>query len=773
MRKRAALAIAALSACLLSLATQTRGAEDEEDLGFDIEEMSPEERERRDRLLRELTLPRSFVELGAYYQSDDSYKYGDFTGLDQEGFGVLGNFDVRRRAPWESEDTWNLRLRGYNLGLDSRSLRAEYGHQGLFDVFADFSQLPKVWADDVWSPYRGFGNPNLALPPGWVPSDSTAGFLSLDGDLRRHRSEHLRRDLGGGFSLLLPFDLELAARYNRETREGRKLTSALIGSSGGNPRAAIVAEPIDYRTQDVDALLRFGGERGQLQLGYSLSHFDDANESLGWQTAFLRPAGSSTWDPSASFPSGLGSKSTPPDNVFHQIRGSGGYSLPWWNTRVTGDVAFGWMRQDQAFLPYTVNPVLAASITRELPRSGLDGKIDTTALTLRVDSRPLAKLRLNGRFRYDDRDNESPRNVYVYIPGDSQLQGTLASGTARVNRPYSYQLKEFSVEAAYEIFRRTELAAGYRYQEIARTFSEVQQTDEDFYTLRLTHYPFHWVSLRVEGEVSEREGSEYEGNLPFLEGTTRQHLAALGPGELFENNPDLRKFYFADRERSRARGTLTLMPLDWLDLSFAVDNTDDDYDHTDIGLRRSRAFTYTFDVSISPWERFTTHAFYSNERFRARQSGHAFTGTNAEADLADPARRWRASDEDDIDTVGWGFDLHLFENRLTLEGDAIYSRSEDQIAVDTRLAPPMVLPGTPTAFPTIQSDLWAVSLATRYRFTENVSLRLGYVFERLEVDDWSVDQLLPATLPRVLTTGQSTPDYDVHLVALSFIYEFR
>ena len=324
MRKRAAVAVAAMSACLLAFSTEARGADDEEDLGFDIEEMSPEQRDQRDRLLRELTLPRSFVELGTYYQSADSYKYGDFTGLDQEGFDVLGNFDIRRRAPWESEETWNLRLRGYNLGLDSRSLRAEYGQQGLFDVWADFSQIPKFWSDDVESPYRGFGSRSLDLPPDWVAADSTAGFLTLDGDLRRHSIEHLRRDVGGGFSLALPWDLELEASYNRETKEGRKFTSAVIGSSGGNPRAAIVAEPVDYETQDVDALLRFDGERGQLQLGYYLSHFDDANESLTWQTAFLRPPGSGTWDPSASFPSGLGQQVHAPGQRLPSDPGLGG-----------------------------------------------------------------------------------------------------------------------------------------------------------------------------------------------------------------------------------------------------------------------------------------------------------------------------------------------------------------------------------------------------------------------------------------------------------------
>ena len=40
---------------------------------------------------------------------------------------------------------------------------------------------------------------------------------------------------------------------------------------------------------------------------------------------------------------------------------AGGVDLPW-HTRIPGDAAVGWMRQNADFLPYTVNPLLVAPV---------------------------------------------------------------------------------------------------------------------------------------------------------------------------------------------------------------------------------------------------------------------------------------------------------------------------------------------------------------------------------------------------------------------------
>ena len=58
-------------------------------------------------------------------------------------------------------------------------------------------------------------------------------------------------------------------------------------------------------------------------------------------------------------PCGIGRMGMPPDNSFHQIIASGGYDLPR-QSRVTLSAAFGWMIQDDGFLPYTVNSQLRA-----------------------------------------------------------------------------------------------------------------------------------------------------------------------------------------------------------------------------------------------------------------------------------------------------------------------------------------------------------------------------------------------------------------------------
>ena len=103
---------------------------------------------------------------------------------------------------------------------------------------------------------------------------------------------------------------------------------------------------------------------------------------------------------------------------------TGGADLPW-NTRVSGDVAYGWMRQNQNYLPYTVNPLLADPIP--IPRGDADAGIDTTAATLRIASRPIDRLRIDANVRYDDRDNTTPRNVYQYVAGDSLDQQGLSA----------------------------------------------------------------------------------------------------------------------------------------------------------------------------------------------------------------------------------------------------------------------------------------------------------------------------------------------------------
>ena len=141
----------------------------------------------------------------------------------------------------------------------------------------------------------------------------------------------------------------------------------MFGTSGGNPAAAIVPEPVDYETDQIDVVLGYLGKKGQFELGYHLSLFRNDKTSLTWENPFTGP-----WAPAASFPAGLGRLGLPPDNEAHQITFSGGYTLGA-TTRVTATMAYGRMTQDDDFLPFTINPGLLFTTT--WPRSSLDGEI--------------------------------------------------------------------------------------------------------------------------------------------------------------------------------------------------------------------------------------------------------------------------------------------------------------------------------------------------------------------------------------------------------------
>jgi hypothetical protein len=53
-----------------------------------------------------------------------------------------------------------------------------------------------------------------------------------------------------------------------------------------------------------------------------------------------------------------------------------------------------------------VNPNIA---TTPLPRSTLNGKVDTANYALTILSRPMEKTRLKFAFRQDERDNQTPQ----------------------------------------------------------------------------------------------------------------------------------------------------------------------------------------------------------------------------------------------------------------------------------------------------------------------------------------------------------------------------
>ncbi len=754
---RQALLCAAIAACMAgagALAQDEFSLEDEPV----VEQQDAEALEAR---RKELTETRNWVELGVGWVSDDSFKFGKYNGLDSEGlFGVL-DFEVGRRGAWDSEDASYWRWSGSDIGLDARETRFETGVQGLWRVNVGYDALPTRRSDSAQTIFTNPGSTVLALPSNWVPGQNTATMSRLSGSLHDVDLEHVRRRFDVGFQRDLRNKWQVSTDYRRETLNGNKSIGAVIGNSGGNPRAVLLPEPVDYATDQIDVVLRYGDERGQIQAGYYVSLFHNDNESLTWQNPYSAING---WAVSAGFPNGQGSLSLPPDNQFHQVSVAGGWNFSE-RTRANGDIAFGRMLQNEQFLPYTVNPTLAASITQPLPRDSLDGRIDTTVLNLRVSSRPTPRWYWNAGFRYDDRDNQTPRSEYVYIGGDSQNQQVgPTSSNRRFNEPYSYREEKLRFDSGYKLADWLDLTGSTEHRRIRRTYSEREEADESTFGFGLRSDFSDRISGGLRVSRADRSGSTYIGNEPFLSGYSPGYTSTV-PGQ-FENPPLLRKFHLADRVRDQASLYLTLTPNEAWSVGFNADYMDDDYTSSELGLTRSRLLDYTVDVAWVPATSWSLYGFYTYDRMRSDQDGRSTRGATRPADSVDPARSWFADHRDRVSTWGAGWTHDLMEGRLQFSTDYVRSRSESNVFVTTGSSL------TSAPLPQDTTRLQALALYARYKLRKDLAVHFGYRFERYDSTDFALDGIEANQLANVILFGEQSPDYRVNVFTLSFNFSF-
>ena len=272
-RLRLLLSLAA-GGLLVGSAAWAEDAADAPDDGNAKEEQE-ETQTKDEQVYRALTTQASEIELGFFLNHVDGEPsaFAQYRGLDDDQFYVLGNLDIFRRDPWDGESTQYYRFRGLNLGLESRSIDAEYGHQGRFGLSFLYDELPVYKTQTARTFFLDAGSANLTLPSSWVAGDRAdvpfpgqvtpvppapypSPFqTSIYDNLYETDIGWKRRKFGSGLSIVLPADLEFASHYSYETKKGDKLMGSTFGLGGGDPRSVIIPERIDYHTHQMDGAL--------------------------------------------------------------------------------------------------------------------------------------------------------------------------------------------------------------------------------------------------------------------------------------------------------------------------------------------------------------------------------------------------------------------------------------------------------------------------------------------------------------------------------------
>lgn len=772
--------------------------------------------------------PKSVIEVGIGKTSNDSYKYGDYQGLEKAKPYLITNLLVSRRG---EDNASYLDITGRNLGLDARNLKIKGGKQNDYGVRLEYDQLTRLRSDSYQTPYSGMGSAVLTKPSTWTlaPAPGTFAFTTtsvintqnmtdLAANMKHFNVQTQRKALGLGVNKTLPDGWYVAANFKREKKDGTKLTGASMQiGSGGSRGSVIIPEPINYNTDQFEVSMRRASEKMNLQFGYYASLFSNANQSTTFDNLFYNPGNT------------LGSAATGrigqmPDNQFHQLNASGAYNLTE-ATRLTGTVSIGRMTQNQTYLPYTTQNIMPTT-------TSLNGKIDTTHADIKLNSRLMPKLNLSAGYKYDDRHNRTAVNQYTYQAADNTLAVAANSQTIRWNTPLSNTKQSLYADLDYQLTSATKLKLGYDHEKVAHTYEATKGDSENTVKGEIKHSFSDTATAGLGYARSDRRtASTYDEATALQDTYTATYLATLcnnaytflykgvvtpctganlawsvagvasGTNATYPwlNTPAMQKYFMADRKRDKLRLYANAAPADKLELQFDVNYTHDKYPANvdSFGLVRAVNWAANFEANLAATDTVNGLFYTTLEDYSTDQNGHnggqgsiawgtanqlLITNLDRQNNTAAfDARTGTINRKDRSLTLGvgfkvkpggsfdWGGDLtHTTTTGMTSYSNLGIGIAPGGIATATAPANPAVI----LPLPDVVTRLTRLQFFGKYQLQKDMTLNMRYAYEKYVSKDWAWDGQTLVSAPQLVGTAQTSPKYNIHMVGVSLSYLF-
>jgi hypothetical protein len=443
---------------------------------------------------------------------------------------------------------------------------------------------------------------------------------------------------------------------------------------------AEIPAPIDWRTDTLSGGFRLSGKIWNVGLDYEYQHFRDGVNGVTFDNWFRitdragNPAGSAVgrwrqaraqiaYPPSSEFQSGIFrfGLNLPAETQFHTV------------------LAYGRVRQNEQFQPYTLNTALqgqssglARNIppgtlvydTSSLPQQSLNANVRTINQEYAFVSRAFAPMTFRLQFRSEDLDNNSP---VITFPGqarfgDSQwVEAVDYYGIPFHNRPESYDKKNAIATWRWDFSKALALMLEYQFERWDRTLRNVPRSDEHTGRARIDFTPSPTFSFRADYRYSDRKPNTYltqpmvfnpnlNVNPPGAAfgpgGPGWETLRGIGPAPLTPMNPNLelefnqlRGFDQGPRKRHDGIGTADVHLGKAATLSGSFRYVRDDYvsipstpaaDYSNLlyGMLYDESWNASAEFTVTPGERTYLFVNYTRgqDRFGYLNMGTLITG---------------------------------------------------------------------------------------------------------------------------------------------------
>jgi MtrB/PioB family decaheme-associated outer membrane protein len=635
---------------------------------------------------------------------------------------------------------WHFDSFADHVGAKDQKFHASFAGAGKVKASFTWDQIPMNLSDSTRTPYM-VASPGVMRVDGLMQQGIQNGVLTM-------------RDLAGtaaateidSYRHVAAFDLrysptrqlDLGLQVMQTHRNG---TQPWAGSFAFNNVVELSA-PVDTRTTDVSGDMEWANPRGMVRVGYVGSWFTNRVPTLTWDNPFKYTDSTDATAYVTGTGGAQGQEASWPDNTQQAMTTAGSVVLPG-RTRMTGSLTAGIWNQNQALLPVSINSAIG---NVPLPRPTAEAEARTLGVNYTITSRPAEAVWLTARYRYYDFDN---RTAVFHPEQFVVMDQTAHPGVPSV--PIGYTRQNADIDASFTPLPFAAFRVGYTRAQDERPTRIYAKTSEDTYRASVDTSTSGIVTLRGIYERSTRRGSGFNEEL----------LVEAG------EQPELRHFDVADRDRERVTGLIQVSPHKTFGLTASLGSGRDQYPDSGFGLRDADTRTYSVGADVTPGKKVYATATYTWEKNTALQNSR--TANPLTDQVFDATRDWSIDSADRTETYGGSFDMIKLVPRTEVRLGYDYTKSRATYVhhqpANSTIAPLLPLPPVRNEIETMTGDV-------RYFLTKQVAVGATYWYDRYAVDDFAVNEatLQPLALPGALYLGSLFRPYEARTGSVRLIF---
>ena len=507
-------------------------------------------------------------------------------------------------------------------------------------------------------------------------------------------------------TVLLSYDvtpsLNITGSFWRESQNGLRPLGLILNSSPSASATSGYGVELPETISYFNNLAKIGAEYGKgnwaVQLGYTGSFFENNISQMVFDNPFnLNAVGAST--------PLTGRMSLYPSNHANYLTVAGATDFGKW-VRFTAAITPGWLRQNQAFAPYTTNSAITgcgngAGGTQSCTSApsaapSLHGDKQTLAMNYTIVTLPWKSFELKAGYRHYDYNNNTP--VHLCPACFTPVEGDVGAPSPSDNQAQatSFNTKNLEVTGNWYFAHKSSMKVGYEAAWIDRSHRDVSHSLENsFVAAADVGYWKNWL-IRASYRYSDRRPDSYQDDeasnatgdpVPCSDNTT----TFFTPEQRCH-----RRFDEAARIRNRADGLVEYAVTDGISVSAFGGLIQDDYNRRGFagnsavplnfltgpnqtthpyylyGILKDISYNYGFGADAAATSDISLFAEYSHEHYYRRMISRSRTppspGTASILTCTNgcdtPNNDWESTTPEPVDIWTVGMDAHVGKKAL-------------------------------------------------------------------------------------------------------------